>query len=169
MYDRENRSQLLEILQDPDKKIDDARDVLSKAFRTLLRESRFSMIDWNNNMPRYLKDRRNCIPQNSKDMSSARGNLSKELSRDSMTWNVFMKGIAFMNPKSVKITFEVEFEKESINLPMTIYRRALGQPQTPSVKNPYQIIDAPVIDPRSEHLDEQLEKIKRSGFGDELK
>lgn len=168
MYDRENRSQMLDILQDADKKIDESRDVLSKAFRTILRESRFSMIDWNNNMPRYLKDRRNRIPQNSKDMSSARGNLSKELSRDTMTWNVFMKGLSFINPKSVKLTIEVEFDKEKVVLPMAIYRRAAGQPKTKSTPNPYQMIDAPVIDPQSDRLKEQIEKIERSNIGNQL-
>lgn len=166
MYGRENRSRMLEILHDPDKKIDEARDVLSKAFRTILRESRFSVIDWNNSMPRYLEDPRNRIPQNGKDMSSARGNLSKELSRNTMTWNVFMKGLSFINPISAKLTLEIEFERDKIVLPMTIYRRRPGQ--QPLKPSPYQMINAPVIDPQNDRLNEQLEKIRRSGIGDKL-
>lgn len=166
MYDRENRSQMLDILHDPGKKIEEARDVLSKAFRTILRESRFSVADWNTKMPDYLKDRRNGIPQNGKDMSSARGNLSKELSRNTMTWNVFMKGIAFMNPVSAKLTIEIEFEREKVVLPMTIYRRNLKQP--PPTPSPYVVVDAPVIDPQSKKLQEEFEKIKLSTIGDQL-
>lgn len=166
MYDRENRSQMLDILHDPDKKIDGARDVLSKAFRTLLRESRFSVIDWNSRMPRYLQDPRNRIPQNSKDMSSARGNLSKELSRNTMTWNVFMKGLSFINPKSVKLTLDVEFEGGAINLPMTIYRQLPGQPNPQP--SPYQMVDPPIIDPQNERLREQVELITKSGIGKQL-
>jgi len=166
MYDRENRSQMLEILHDPDKKIDEARDVLSKAFRTILRESRFSVIDWNTNMPRYLGDARNRIPQNGKDMSSARGNLSKELSRNTMTWNVFMKGLSFINPVSAKLTLEIEFEKEKIVLPMTIYRKSPGQARpTPS---PYRMVNTPLIDPQTGRLNENMEKIRRSGIGEKL-
>lgn len=166
MYDRENRSQMLEILHDPDKKIDEARDVLSKAFRTILRESRFSVIDWNTRMPRYLEEPRNRIPQNGKDMSSARGNLSKELSRNTMTWNVFMKGLSFINPVNAKLTLEIEFEKEKIVLPMTIYRRDLGQPKPKP--SPYQMVNTPLIDPQTDRLDQNMEKIRRSGIGDKL-
>lgn len=157
---------MLEILQDPDKKIDEARDVLSKAFRTILRESRFSVIDWNTNMPRYLTDTRNRIPQNGKDMSSARGNLSKELSRNTMTWNVFMKGLSFINPVSAKITLEIEFDKESVVLPMTIYRKDLGQAKPKP--SPYQMVNTPVIDPQNDKLTENMERIRRSSIGDKL-
>lgn len=166
MYGRENRSQMLEILHDPDKKIDEARDVLSKAFRTILREARFSVIDWNTKMPRYLEDPRNRIPQNGKDMSSARGNLSKELSRDTMTWNVFMKGMSFIDPVSVKLTLEIEFEKDKITLPMTIYRGKPGRAKSPP--SPYQMVNTPLIDPQSQRLQEQMEKIRRSGIGDKF-
>lgn len=60
-------------------------------------------------MLRYLKDPRNRIPQNARDLSSARGNLSKELLRPTMTWGVFEKALRFLNPLRVKMTLEFEW------------------------------------------------------------
>jgi hypothetical protein len=42
-------------------------------------------------------------------MSSARGNLSKELLKPSMTWGVFEKAIRFLNPMRVRLTLEFEW------------------------------------------------------------
>ena len=59
-------------------------------------------------MARYLNDPYNKIPPNPKDRSSARGNLNKELNRNTMTWKVFRKAILFLAP--VRATFIIRFE-----------------------------------------------------------
>jgi hypothetical protein len=73
-------------------------------------EQKFNQTIWDRNMLRYLKDPRNRIPQNSRDMSSARGNLSKELLRPTMTWGVFEKAIRFLNPFRVRLRLEFEWK-----------------------------------------------------------
>jgi hypothetical protein len=100
---------LNQVLSSKTKRADEATGTLSKLFRQIMADQNFSMNIWNRNMLRYLKDPRNRIPQNSRDMSSARGNLSKELLKRSMTWGVFEKAIRFLNPWRVRLTLEFEW------------------------------------------------------------
>jgi hypothetical protein len=100
---------LNQVLSSPTKRSEEASGTLSKLFRQILAEQKIGMNLWNRNMLRYLKDPRNRIPQNSRDMSSARGNLSKELLRPTMTWGVFEKAIRFLNPYKVRLRLEFEW------------------------------------------------------------
>lgn len=97
------------ILGSKTKGVEEASGTLSKLFRRILEDQKFDKNTWARNMLRYLKDPRNRIPQNSRDMSSARGNLSKELLRPTMTWGVFEKAIRFLNPFKVTMTIKVEW------------------------------------------------------------
>ena len=101
--------ELNQVLSSKTKRSEEANGTLSKLFRQILSDQNFNMSTWNRNMLRYLKDPRNRIPQNSRDMSSARGNLSKELLKRSMTWGVFEKAIRFLNPARVRLTLEFEW------------------------------------------------------------
>lgn len=79
--------------------------VLSKLFGKMVCDMGYENLSkWNTLMHRYLTDRRNAIPQNKKDMSSARGNLHKELMKGHMSWNVFNKGMRFIDLKGYEIT-----------------------------------------------------------------
>ena len=51
---------------------------------------------WNRNMKAFLEDPLNGIPNNERERSSARGNITKEFSRNTMSWKVFCKGIRFL-------------------------------------------------------------------------
>lgn len=101
--------ELNQVLSSKTKRAEEATGTLSKLFRQIMCDQNFSVNTWNRNMLRYLKDPRNRIPQNSRDMSSARGNLSKELLKRSMTWGVFEKAIRFFNPCRVRLTLEFEW------------------------------------------------------------
>lgn len=63
-------------------------------------------------MLRWLEDPSNGIPDDGKRRSSARGNLSKEILRDDVSWKVFIKGLKFLNPMAISITFEMKWTKE---------------------------------------------------------
>lgn len=102
--------ELNQVLNSKGKQAGKATGTLSKLFRQIMDDQKFNMTVWNRNMLRYLKDPRNRIPQNSRDMSSARGNLSKELLRPSMTWGVFEKAIRFLNPYRVRLKLEFEWK-----------------------------------------------------------
>lgn len=101
--------ELNQVLSSKTKRAEEANGTLSKLFRQIMSDLNFNMSIWNRNMLRYLKDPRNRIPQNSRDMSSARGNLSKELLKPQMTWGVFEKAIRFLNPARVRLTLEFEW------------------------------------------------------------
>lgn len=100
---------LTQVLNSKSKRADEASGTLSKLFRQIMADQQYNKTIWDRNMLRYLKDPRNRIPQNSRDMSSARGNLSKELLRPSMTWGVFEKAIRFLNPFRVRLRLEFEW------------------------------------------------------------
>lgn len=78
--------------------------VLSKMFGKMVCEMGYDDLSkWNTLMHKYLTDRRNAIPQNKKDLSLARGNLHKELMKGHMSWNVFVKGMRFLDLKGYEI------------------------------------------------------------------
>ena len=68
-----------------------------------------SFNSWNKWMDSYLNDPRNGIKNNTKDRASARGNLSKEILKDKMTWKVFCKALRFINVIKFKVTIEPQW------------------------------------------------------------
>lgn len=97
-----------DILAEKDWGVGAARNVLARLFRQVLRDLGIEHQMWHRLMLRYLNDKRNNIPPNGKDRSSARGNLNKELRRDRMTWKVFNdKAIPFLNPIKVRFVLEM--------------------------------------------------------------
>lgn len=54
------------------------------------------------------------IPYNSKESTSVRGNLKKELLGDRMSWKVFMKGLVFLNVNKFKLTVELHHNNNTI-------------------------------------------------------
>jgi hypothetical protein len=98
-----------DLLKDPDKGVREARGILTGLWRQLLVMRDIDAWRWDKLMRKYLADPRNGIRNNSRDLSSARGNLNKELKRDDMTFRVFLKALSFIDPIrvvfSVKVTF----------------------------------------------------------------
>lgn len=95
-----------DMLNSDDKRVAEARGHLSKIFRQFLVALDIDGWKWDRYMRIFLTDPRNGIPNNSRDKSSARGNLNKELKRDDMTWRVFLKAMSFLDP--VRVTFTVK-------------------------------------------------------------
>ena len=98
-----------DLLNDPDKRVREARGVLSVLWRQLLMVLNIDGWRWDKLMRKYLADPRNGIQNNSRDRSSARGNLNKELKRDDMTWRVFLKALTFLDPCRVVFTVKITF------------------------------------------------------------
>lgn len=100
---------LSKILNSATKKVEESQGVLTRLFRQVMDDINMTPYTWQRHMQRYLNDPRNRISKNSKQMSSARGNLVKELVRPDMTWKVFRKALSFLNPKSAKFTLTLEW------------------------------------------------------------
>lgn len=74
-------------------------------------------------MTTFVLDKRNCVANNRKDQSSARGNLQKEIFKADMSWKVFTKGLRFLGVRSFEITIKLNHSNgrtsvhsESVNL-----------------------------------------------------
>ena len=70
--------------------------ILASMFRTIATRFNPSLAQWNKWMDTYLLDPSNGVNQNRTDISSARGNLTKELFKTSMTWRKFCMCMRFM-------------------------------------------------------------------------
>ncbi len=99
-----------DMLNADNKGVEEARGHLSKMWRTLLVARDIDGWKWDRLMRIYLTDPRNGIQNNSRDRSSARGNLNKELKRDDMTWRVFEKALKFLDPIRIVFTVRVTFK-----------------------------------------------------------
>lgn len=84
---------------------------LALLFRQLMSStSSDDQATWNMLLNKYVTDMRNAVPQNKKDMASARGNLQKELLKPEMTFNVFLKGLRFLEFN--KVCFSVTGQRK---------------------------------------------------------
>lgn len=90
------------VLNSPDKQIGQATGLLAAIWRQILRECKVDDEKFDMLMQQWINNPRNRIPNDAKKRSSARGNLAKEMFRDDMTWRVFLKGIRFLNPRSIR-------------------------------------------------------------------
>lgn len=99
---------LSHILSATNKRITEAKNPLARLYRQILSDLNVSSMAMNNMMAKYLADPRNRIPNDPKRRSSERGNLMKELSKNSITWKVFEKGIRLLGPE--EMTFEVHLK-----------------------------------------------------------
>lgn len=100
-----------DLLNDPDKRVREARGVLSAIWRQFLVLRSVDGFRWDQLMRNYLNDPRNGIRNNSRDRSSARGNINKELlKRDDITWRVFLKALNFLDPLKIVFSVRVTFK-----------------------------------------------------------
>ena len=98
-----------QLLNAPDKGKSRARGIFSRLFRDVLDVMEIGPNAWNMLMIRYLDDPTSHIGPSSKDRSTARGNINKELARTSMSGNVFIKALRFIRPDWIR--FEVHIAK----------------------------------------------------------
>lgn len=69
---------------------------------------------WGNLMHEFVTDPTNHIAQNRRDQTSARGNLTKEFVKRSMTWKVFLKGLKFLQFYKFELTFRFYRENDEV-------------------------------------------------------
>lgn len=97
-----------EFLARADKGINSAKGFLAKIFRQMLLDYNVSPREFNMRLNRYIKNPANNIPDTPRLRSSVRGNLSKELRKNKMTWSNFIKALNFLAP--VKATVIMQFK-----------------------------------------------------------
>ena len=88
------------------------RGVLASIFTEMMMGKVKDITTWNALMTRFIDDPINAVPPGKKDRSSARGNLSKELTKNHLSWNVFCnKAMRFLNLVAFKITITAYHQK----------------------------------------------------------
>jgi hypothetical protein len=100
---------LSKMLDDPNKGIYHtfgAVGMLSRLFRTMLKDLDIGGYQFNMLMAKFLNDPQNKIPENKRDQTSNRGNLNKEFQKGTMTWKVFCKAMRFLQVRGFKLTIE---------------------------------------------------------------
>ena len=97
------------ILDDPCKKVNEATNTLAALFRIILTDRKTGIDGWLKMVNQYLDHPDNEVKRNGKDRSSARGNLQKEVFRNSMTFKVFRKALLVLNPKNITLTISLEW------------------------------------------------------------
>jgi hypothetical protein len=70
--------------------------ILAGFYRDILDDIKCGPQMWMMFMNEFVHDIKNGISQNTRDISSARGNIHKELQKPGMTWKVFCKGLQFI-------------------------------------------------------------------------
>lgn len=70
--------------------------ILASMFRKMVRDLLTTTGMWNRWMDNYLLDPVNGINQNRTDLSTARGNMNKELFNPKLSWRTFCKCLRFM-------------------------------------------------------------------------
>lgn len=108
--------------------------ILASLFRIIMHEIGINNEKFNYLMLRYLDDPRNHIPRNIRERSTVRGNLKKQLLKNTMTWKVFCKGMVFLNVKELDLNLVLEHSDYSVS-----EHKLLIQPP---VKNPGSFLSA---------------------------
>lgn len=103
---------LKEVVVDTDKQISRSTNPLAKMYRTILLDLAIDHSSIDHYLNQYLDDPNLRIPKNSKDRSSERGNLLKQLGKDTLSWKIFSKGIRLLRPKRVRFTIEFTDQRD---------------------------------------------------------
>lgn len=76
--------------------------LLARLFHKILFERNYSLVEFSKLMDSYIS--KSSGPSNIRDVSSRKGNFKKELFKDKMSWNVFVKGITLLDVWKFDIT-----------------------------------------------------------------
>lgn len=98
-----------ELLSDPQRGVDRARDLLSAFYRQILKELNIKPFTWARLMERHMNNPRVLLSARGKNRASYRGNLRRALLKDTMTWKVFERGILFLGPRGARFTIVLEW------------------------------------------------------------
>lgn len=113
------RNKIGKILSSPDKGVgrtSGANGVLSSLFRQILFDLSINPSHWSALMHEYIHDPRNGVPNNRRDQTSHRGNLTKEFGRAQMTWKVFMKAMRFLQVVDLELTIKIRRRNKKTTL-----------------------------------------------------
>lgn len=92
-------------------KLAGANGVLSRLFLTILNDLGIRWLLLDKLLDSYIRDTRNGIPNNRKDMTTAKGNLVAFITSPQMTWKTFTKTLRIL--RFTKVTLSITAEHMS--------------------------------------------------------
>ena len=102
------KNPMMKLLTSPDKGISQTHGpngVLARMFRTVLHDENILPFKYMDLMDSFIRENQSGVPANRVDLTSWRGNLTKELSHDRISWKVFCKALRFL--RAMKFEFKL--------------------------------------------------------------
>lgn len=158
-----SRNKMGQLLASPDKGVNrttGVNGVLSRLFRIMLLDNGVNPMRWGVLMHSFINDVRNGIPNNKRDQTSIRGNITKEFARPQMTWKVFVKACRFLHIVHLKITIEATHAGKP-NATIHTVNVPLGNL---SIQQMLEETAEPPIEGESEDEDEDAEEHEQNQF-----
>lgn len=93
------KNPMMKLLSSPDKGISQTHGpngILARLFRTILFDENITPFRYMDLMDAFISEGQSGVPVNRVDLTSWRGNLTKELGKDQMSWKVFCKALRFL-------------------------------------------------------------------------
>lgn len=98
----------MKLLAAPDKGISRTHGpngILARLFRTILYDEGITPFKYMDFMDSFIRENQSGVPKNRVDLTSWRGNLTKELSHDRISWKVFCKALRFL--RILRVEFKI--------------------------------------------------------------
>jgi len=111
------------LLDDPDKRVNEACDVFTRLWRTIIGDLGMNMAMWQTKMNQFLNDPASRLSAQGKSRRRDRGNIVKQLTSNRMTWGGFLMAIHFVNPLRSKLIILNEWEHGTTVHSKVIYDR----------------------------------------------
>lgn len=124
------QSNVQELLTDKVSAVLSSTGILSRLWRKTLCDLDITPRKWDQLMRNYLEDPSNNIPQSSREKSTHRGNLNKQLYGDPMSIKTFLRGLKFLGAVRVKFTIELTRHDATTIHSITLENDALSQSST---------------------------------------
>lgn len=102
---------LSELLRDPEKGVGRATNVVSRLWRTILRDNGVNHSQLNTLIHEHIRKDEKSAALSHKRKSQEKGNLIKELENDKMTFKNLMKGLRVLNPLQVDFTITIKWNR----------------------------------------------------------
>ncbi len=87
--------------------------ILASMFRHILASNNVTNEAFNSHLEKYII--RSGIPRDLKELSSLRGNLKKELTKNTMSWRVFVKALRFFNIHKFELVIRIHSQVKNGN------------------------------------------------------
>lgn len=102
------KNPMMKLLAAPDKGISRTHGpngILARLFRTILYDEGITPFKYMDFMDSFIRENQSGVPKNRVDLTSWRGNLTKELSHDRISWKVFCKALRFL--RILRVEFKI--------------------------------------------------------------